>query len=666
MRDSSATADAVDVVLHDAPDAPATDERSGLSRRSFVGKTAAIGAGAAVLSSGVLAGSASASTGIGTAALPSVTAVKARLDDGETRLVDLEILELAALLQAGELTSVEITQAYFDRIDAFNGPFETYALTDGLNAFVRIDKADATAAAQAADERLKAARAGGPAAPYLCGIPLAVKDSIGLKGRPAQNGTVAFKGNIANDDPPAMARLRAQGVVFLGHTICSEYSGSTTGTFAGNAWQKEYFPGGSSQGSGVAPVARLAAGAIGEETGGSIIFPSAANGASGIKPSLGVSSTAGVMPLTPGHDVIGPITRSMRDSSLILNAMMGPDPSGDPQTLSPPLPFDSLPVNPRGGDAPLSGLRIGIPQNDFMSGSGAAGVSPQSVYSAENLAVFNRVRAQLTALGAEVVEFPGLDMRDATKNTYFSSADVLEVVDGSNVSPSSAVRYSNLYEIRYAKAVGDFAETLPRIANGGRSAAYQSLLGNYGRRPGGATSGDRTFEAATVLYGGVSTGARREGERRRRQTAANYKASLDEYGVDFMLVMNFGTKITKRRGGSGLRSRTYYQVPNALAWPMVSFPAGYSTDADGLPICVQFWGPRFSEPQIIQAAIDYQAAYAEYHRAIPPDQPPSPVPALSTTAARRRTAEVEGDPDPLYTNDPEAHEAGFPDEFRPR
>ncbi len=673
MRDSSVTADAADDVVvpdprHETPTSGRSDEASsGLDRRRFLGRSAAVGAGAMVLSSGVLAGAtaatAQASDGIGSDALPSVADVKKRLET--VRLVDLEILELAALLQAGELTSVEITNAYFDRIAKLNGAFETYGDNGGYNAFVRIDKEDALAAAKAADERLKAARGGGPAAPYLCGIPLAVKDSIGLKDRPAQNGTTAFLGNKGNDDATAMGRLRAQGVVFLGHTICSAFSGSITGTFAGNAWQKDYFPGGSSQGSGVAPVARLAAGAIGEETGGSIIFPSAANGASGIKPSLGVSSTAGVMPLTPGHDVIGPITRSMRDSSLILNAMMGPDPSNDQQTLSPPLPFDALPLKPTGGSKPLQGLTIGVPQNDFLTGAGGTGVSPQSVYSAENRAVFERVKGELATLGATVIDFPGLDMRDGSKNTYFSSSDVLERVDGSNVSPSSAVRYPNLYEIRYAKAVGDFAASLPDTPEG--TAQKSSLLSNYGRRAGGASAASGvplTYEAATTLYGGVTSGARREGERRRRETAANYQASLDEYAVDFMLVMNFGTKITKRGASTtGLRYRTYYQVPNALAWPMLSFPVGYGADADSLPISVQFWGPRFSEPQIIQAAIDYQDAYPQWHRAAPKDPTITP---SSRRLSRRTTDAVELEPDPMLTNDPDAHEAGFPDEYRPR
>lgn len=675
MLEPSAPADVVDdsVATQPVPDATTaagpTPDRvgdpppTGLDRRSLVARAGLLGAGAMALASGVLAPAATATATTARAAdpgsgvLPSVASVQARLED--VRLVDLDIVELAALLQAGELTSVALTQAYLDRIDRFNGAFETYGDNGGYNAFVRIDRDDALAGAKAADERLKAARSGGPAAPYLCGIPIGVKDSIGLKGRPAQNGTAAYLGNVGNEDAPAMARLRAEGVVFLGHTICSAFSGSITGTFAGNAWQKDYFPGGSSQGSGVAPVARLAAGAIGEETGGSIIFPSAANGASGIKPSLGLSSTAGVMPLTPGHDVIGPISRSIRDSALILNAMLGPDPAHDGQTLSAPVPFDALPLTPTGGSRPLAGLTIGIPQTDWLTSSNSA--SPQSQYSAENLAVFTRVRGQLEALGATVVEFPGMNMRDAALNTYFSSSDVLETVDGSAVSPSSAVRYPNLYEIGYADAVGAFAADKP-------DPQKSALLSNYGRRVGAAPASSGvplTYDGATKLYGGVSSGARRDGERRRRQTAANYQQALDDYGVDFMLVMNFGTKITKRTGGSGLRYRTYYQVPNALAWPMLSFPAGYGADADGLPISVQFWGPRFSEPLLVQAAIDYQAAYPQYHRAAPPD----PVVAIAPKAKRlsqRQVDAVEADPDPLLTNDPDVHEAGLPAEFRPR
>ena len=643
MRDTSAIADAVDpdVVAPEAADAAAPS--SGLSRRALIGKGAAVGVGAAVLAGGLSApaGARTAKAGAGLPGLPSVTKVKARLED--VRVVDLEVRELATLLQAGELTAVALTQAYLDRIAEFNGPFETYANNGGYGAFVRVDTEGALAAARAADERLEAARKGGPAAPYLCGIPIGVKDSIGLKGRPAQNGTTAFLGNVGLEDPPAMARLREQGVVFLGHTVCSSFSSSIAGDYAGNAWHKDYVPGGSSQGSGVAPIARLAAAAIGEETGGSIIMPSAANGASGIKPALGTASVAGVMPLSPGVDVIGPISRSIADSSLILNAMMGPDPVGDPQTLSQPVKA-ALPIAASGGSKPLAGLTIGIPQTDWMS-SQAAGTtaSPQSTYSAENLRVFNRVRAELEGLGATVKEFRGLDMRLPAENPYNPStgATTLETVDGTAITPSTAVVSSNRSDTRYVEAIAEFAQNVP----------YEQamrLRSNYGRTSGGTTS----FANAAAFNAGISARARREGERRRRQLAANYAAALEADGVDFMLVMNFAAKITLR--GNLPVYRTFYQGPNALGWPMLSFPVGYTDSSPRMPISVQFLGPRDSTELIVRAAIEYQAAYPAWNQAVPQDMPLSPNP-------RRGTDKKDVDPpvDPLLSNDPLVYEAAL-------
>lgn len=647
MRDSSAPTDALDDVLvgHDTADVSvAAPDHEGLSRRSFVGRAGLVGVAGAVVASGALAAPARAADAPALPGLPSVADVKARLTTG-ARIVDLDVVELAALLQARELKAVDLANLYFARIDEFNGEFELYGDNGGYNAFVRVDKADALAGAKAADERLDAAAAGGTPAPYLCGIPMGVKDSIGLKGRPAQNGTVAFRGNVANEDGPAVARLRAQGVVFLGHTICSSYSSSISGTFAGNAWDKRYVPGGSSQGSGVAPIIRFAAATLGEETGGSIIFPSSANGASGIKPSLGLSSVAGVMPLSPGTDVIGPISRSMRDSALILNAMMGPDPTSDPQTLAQPMPFPALPITPRSGDKPLQGLIIGVPQTDWLD---VINTAPQARYSAENLAVFNRVRQELTDLGAEVVNFRGLNMNVAAENPYLGNAAVLDTVDGSNITATTAVTNSYRADIRYTEAIAEFAKT--------RGFDQQNaLLGNYGRTASGASAS--TFEAAAAFHRGISAYARREGERRRRVMAANYAASLktdtDGRPIDFMLVMNFGTKITTR--GNLPRYRTYYQGPNAKGWPMVSFPVGYSTDGDPvMPISVQFFGPRFSEPAIVQAAIDYQDRFPEHHRRVPVDQP------LKTTGFRRLPQSQEDEVDPLASNDPEIYAAALP------
>ncbi|MEV6995962.1 amidase [Streptomyces sp. NPDC093228] len=614
----------------------------GMSRRAVLGGAAAVTSAVAVsaavatpasATSGGTAGAASPTARL-IAALPPASGIKKR-----SRLVDYEVVELASLLRAGKVTATQVTKAYLDRIDRFNGPFETYGDNGLYNAFVRIDRAGALAAAAAADTRFARARHTHEELPPLLGIPFGIKDSVAVKGLDAKDGSHAFDGNTALRDATAVHRLREAGAVILGHTVASAFSGSITGTFAGNAWNKDYVPGGSSQGSGVAPVARLAAACIGEETGGSIMMPSAANGASGIKPSLGTTSVAGLMPLSPGYDVLGPICRSVRDASLVLSIVLGPDAANDPLTLSAPDPFPAMPLTARKGRRPLAGVTIGIPQTDWMRTSRGiqAGTSPQGTYDADHLAAFNRLKQQLTSLGATVKEFPGLDVTDPANDPYFSSSDVLATIDGSNISPSSAVLSPNRYEIRYWDAVKDFAATRP-------ADQAAALLAQYGRKAPGETSA--SFESATRLGGMIPASVRVEGEKRRRQLQANYQAALDKAGVDFMLVFSLGAQIGLRTGGGFPVYRAYYQLPNALAWPMVSFPVGYDSTV-GLPIAAQFWGPRFSEPEIVQAAIDYQEHFPQYHNAAPPD----PV-ADTPKVAPRVLRPVEPATPPELSNDP--------------
>ncbi|HEY0540774.1 MAG TPA: amidase [Actinoallomurus sp.] len=626
------------------------DARPGtLSRRSLIGGAGATAAGTALamtFGSGVADAAPAVKPNTAAPAGGGVTVTPPALKSvpRRSRLVDYEIFELAALLRAGKVSSVELTRAYLDRIKKLNGPFETYANNGLYNAFVRIDEAGALAAAKAADQRLAAARRGHAQVPLLCGIPMGIKDSVGIKGLTAQDGSPAFAGNVALKDATVVGRLREAGVVLLGSAICSAFSGSITGTFAGNAWNVDHVPGGSSQGSGVAPVARLAAACIGEETGGSIIMPSAANGATGIKPSLGTVSIAGLMPLSPGYDVLGPISRSARDSALILATILGRDPVNDPQTLSAPDPFPQIPLSPRSGRTPLRGLRIGIPQTDWMNVGGTikTGASPQSTYGAGHLAAFNRLVGQLKSLGAQVVEFPGLDMTDPAQNPYFASSDVLATVDGSPVSPSAAVVNANRYEVRYAAAVADFC------ASGTPSDDSVALLtSQYGRRAPGEPVA--SFASADRFNGGISGAVRYEGEQRRRKLIANYTKALHDHGVDFMLVMSIGDVVGLRSGGTGFPVyRAYYQVPNALGWPMVSFPAGY---VQGMAASAQFWGPRFAEADITQAMIDYQAHFPEYHNAAPAD--PTVPPATARPKSRALTAAQEEGP----SNDPILGEA---------
>jgi hypothetical protein len=115
--------------------------------------------------------------------------------------------------------------------------------------------------------------------------------------------------------------------------------------------------------------------------------------------------------------------------------------------------------------------------------------------------------------------------------------------------------------------------------------------------------------------------------------------------VDFMLVFSLGAQIGLRTGNGFPVYRAYYQLPNALTWPMVSFPVGYDSTV-GLPISAQFWGPRFSEPQIVQAALDYQANFPQYHNAAPAD------PVASSPAVAPRVLRAEPATPPELSNDP--------------
>ena len=276
------------------------------------------------------------------------------------------------------------------------------------------------------------------------------------------------------------------------------------------------------------------------------------------------------------------------------------------------------------------------------------GVSPQSLYAATHLAIFNRVRAELTSMGATVKEFDIPDIEDVDQNPYFTPLmstskpqPTLATVNGIPLTPALALTYANRSEIEYIEAVAAFAQGRP-------ADQVTALLGNYTLRNADGSAG--TFDSTAAIYAAVPAGARREAELRRRQLAANYAAALDKAGVDFMLIMQLPATIGRRANASFPLNRAYYQVPNALAWPLVSFPAGF---ADGLPVSVQFWGPRFSEPTLTQAMIDYQARHPEWHTAVPPD--PTKRPAL-TAMSPRATAKATAQLAPEYMNDPAATE----------
>jgi amidase len=251
--------------------------------------------------------------------------------------IDLQtatIPELQAAMNAGDLTSAQLVDAYLARIAAFDAGGSLK-----LNS-VRTLASDAREQAAAAD----AARAAGDTRPLL-GIPVLLKDNVSTADMPTTAGSIALEGARPTRDATLVKKLRAAGAIILGKANLSEFA-NWVALGAANGWSslggrvKNAYtsttttigdPSGSSSGSGVAASMAFAAATIGTETSGSILSPTDANGDAGIKTTMGLVSRAGILPLSPSFDVAGPITRNVTDAAVILRAIAGPDPD-DPVT----------------------------------------------------------------------------------------------------------------------------------------------------------------------------------------------------------------------------------------------------------------------------------------------------------------------------------------------
>jgi aspartyl-tRNA(Asn)/glutamyl-tRNA(Gln) amidotransferase subunit A len=268
-----------------------------------------------------------------------------------TALAELSVAALVRALRAHETTALAVVEAYLARIAALDGRF---------HAFVTLCADDALAAARAAD----AALARGAAGP-LAGVPVAIKDLLVVRGVRRTNGSAAFADDApARADAGAVARLRAAGAIVIGTTHLHELAYGPTGVnpMLGtpvNPWSEARVPGGSSSGSGVAVAARLVPAALGTDTGGSIRVPSSLCGVSGLKPTYGRVSRAGVTPLAWTLDHVGPLARSAEDLALLLGVLAGHD-AADASSARVPVADYAAAL-----DRPLRGTRVGVPR-DFV------------------------------------------------------------------------------------------------------------------------------------------------------------------------------------------------------------------------------------------------------------------------------------------------------------
>ena len=235
--------------------------------------------------------------------------------------------EVGSLIEAKQLSPVELTEALLKRIDSLDGQYKSYA---------KVMADHAMASAQASEKEIMAGRYLGP----LHGVPIAVKDLCFTKGVRTMGGTKALRDFVPDFDGTVVQKLASAGSVLLGKLNLTE------GAMAGynpeldiprNPWNTQRWPGASSSGSGVATSAGLCYGSLGSDTGGSIRLPSAACGIVGIKPTWGRVSRYGVLALSESLDHVGPMTRSAADAGIMLQAIAGHDPN-DPTSLNAPVP----------------------------------------------------------------------------------------------------------------------------------------------------------------------------------------------------------------------------------------------------------------------------------------------------------------------------------------
>ena len=348
----------------------------------------------------------------------------------------LELMELAARIRARKISPVAVTRAQLDRIASLDGELGSYAL---VMADVAMEQAEA------AEVEIAGGRYRGP----LHGVPIAVKDLCWTKGFPTAAGMAIYRDYRPDEDATVVRRLRDAGAVLLGKLQLTEGAYSDhhpSVTPPKNPWNADYWSGISSSGPGVATAAGLCFGSLASDTGGSIRWPSAANGLTGLKPTWGRVSRYGVFELAPTLDHVGPMARSAADASALLGAVAGSD-SNDPTALLDPVP-DYLAVVEQG----VRGLRIGV--DAAWNGDGV---------DAATQAVLSEAAQVFRALGADIVDvrFP----------------DVTQAI--ADWSPNCAVEAAVVHEATYPARKDEYGAVLASVIEAGRALSgreYQKIL----------------------------------------------------------------------------------------------------------------------------------------------------------------------------------------------
>ncbi len=483
-------------------------------------------------------------------------------------VVEKTIAELSAAMTAGAVTSRQLTAAYLARIEAYDqrGP--------ALNAMIAVNPR-ALDEAEALDRERSARGARGP----LHGIPVVIKDNYETVDLPTTAGSVALKGFVAGRDAFQVRKLRDAGVVIIGKTNLHEFArGITTMSSLGGQTRNPYDPtrnpGGSSGGTGAAVAANFAAVGMGSDTCGSIRYPAAHHSLVGLRPTMGLSSRTGIIPLSHSQDVGGPLARSVRDIAIVMDATVGPDP--DDRVTS-----AGAGKYPRGSDsyvraldtASLRGAKLGL----FSALFGDA-ADDQRAGSVARTAL-----QEMASAGASIVT---IAMADPPKD-----ADGVAVIR---------------HEFR-----GDLDAYLANTPNAPVHSLAE-ILDRHLHHP----SLEAAFRASAQIESLDSDAYRAIVSRNAMLRAALIK-SMDDNGVvalAYPTLRRTAAKIGEAQQGGNCAASA------VAGLPAITVPAGFADD--GMPIGIELLGRPFSEVDLLKLAFAYEQA--THHR-----KPPSLTPTLN-------------------------------------
>ncbi|PIE83386.1 MAG: Asp-tRNA(Asn)/Glu-tRNA(Gln) amidotransferase GatCAB subunit A [Candidatus Contendobacter odensis] len=478
---------------------------------------------------------------------------------------DKTIAELSAGLANGEFSSEELTRDFLERIERFNPQ---------LNAFISVTADRALAQARAADQY----RSSGQAEP-LTGIPIAHKDIFCTNGIRTSCGSRMLDSFIAPYDAAVVEKLNAAGAVTLGKTNMDEFAmGSSSETsyygVAKNPWDVNAVPGGSSGGSAVAVAARLAPGATGTDTGGSIRQPAALCGITGIKPTYGRVSRWGMIAYASSLDQGGPMARTAEDCAVLLRAMAGLD-SRDSTSADQPVPDYVAALN-----QPLDGLRIGLPGEYFSEG-----------LDNQVAKVIDEAIAEYRNLGAKVTDISLPNSKLAVPAYYV----IAPAECSSNLARFDGVRYGHrcenpkdlldLYTRSRGEGFGDEVKRRILVGTFALSAGYYDAYYLKAQQIRRLISDDfqRAFKQVDLIAGPTSP-----------TVAFGLGEKLDDPVMMYL-------------------SDIYTIAVNLAGLPGLSLPAGFVGQR---PVGLQLIGNYFTEDRLLNAAHRYQQA-TDWHQRSP-------------------------------------------------